>query len=312
MIKNKTNFAKKLLIMLVLVLGLNIATGALQVSASETKQISVTDMRGKEITLDGPVTEAVVLAPSDAEILFALGAGDVIVGRGRYVDYPAEEVEDIPALATGDDMNIEEIIALNPQIVITTKMGKTEDRFAQLEDAGIQVFITDASTIDEVYDSIELLGSLVDRQEEAEELIDDMQSTFDEYSQKAEEANQEDASIYYEISPLEFGLWTGGSNTFMEEIGQMLQLDNIFSEVDGWSEISEEQVLEKNPDYIISTTMPMEGSDPIEEILGRDGWDAITAIESGNVFQANSDEFTRPGPRLKDAIITLYNYVYGE
>ncbi|XJS10949.1 ABC transporter substrate-binding protein [Aerococcaceae bacterium WGS1372] len=310
--KIKFTIAKSLLVMLVMLFGVNLVSPSTQVLATATEEITVTDMVGKEVTLEGPATRLVVLAPSNAEILFALGTGDVIIGRGEYVDYPAEEVEDIPQLATGEDMNLEEIIALDPEIVISTTGTQTEDQLGQLEEVGIKVITIDASTIEEVYESIELLGKVVDREEEADDLIEEMQSTFDEYSQKADEASEEDFSVYYEISPLEFGLWTGGQNTFMDEIGQMLNLENIFSDVDGWAEISEEQVLDLNPDYIITTTMPMEGLDPVEEILGRNGWDAVSAVESKNVFQANSDEFTRPGPRLKDAIVTLYEFIYGE
>ncbi|UUX33340.1 ABC transporter substrate-binding protein [Fundicoccus culcitae] len=310
--KFKTISIKSLLVILVTLLGVNLLTTSIQVHATDTEEITITDMAGREIVLEGPATRIVVLQPSNAEILFSLGAGDVIIGRGEYVDYPTEEVEDIPQFATGENMNLEEIIALNPEVVITTTMNQSEDQMSQLEETGIKVITTDASTIEEVYDSIELLGLIVGYEEEANLLIEDMQNTFEEYSQKADEGNKENLSIYYEISPLEFGLWTGGQNTFMDEIGQMLNLENVFSEVDGWAEISEEQVLEKNPDYIITTTMPFEGSNPVEEILGRNGWDAISAIESGNVFQANSDEFTRPGPRLMDAIITLYEFVYGE
>lgn len=310
--KIKNTIVKSLLVMLVVVFGVNLASPSAQVLATATEGITVTDMVGQEITLDAPATRLVVLAPSNAEILFALGAGDVIIGRGEYVDYPAEEVEDIPQLATGENMNLEEIIALDPEAVISTTMNQTEEQMGQLEEAGIKVITIDASTIEEVYTSIELLGQIVGYEDEADDLIEDMQTTFDEYSQKADEASEEALSVYYEISPLEFGLWTGGQNTFMDEIGQMLNLENIFSDVDGWAEISEEQVLELNPDYIITTTMPMEGLDPVEEILGRNGWDAVSAVESENVFQANSDEFTRPGPRLKDAIITLYEFVYGE
>jgi len=294
---------------LVMVLGF---MAPIAVSGQNEEPITFTDMADRDITLDEPADEIVVLQPSNAEILYAIGAGDTIVGRGEYVDYPVEEVEDIPTVGTGENTNIEEIIALNPDIVITTTMGQAEDQLSQLEVAGITVIVTDASSIAEVYEAIELLGLIVGHNEEAEQVIMDMQTTFDEYTKMADESEIENASVYYEISPLEFGLWTGGKNTFMDEIGAMLNLENIFVDVEGWAEVSEEQVLERTPDYIITTTMPYDGMDPVEEILNRVGWDEVTAVKEGNVLQANSDEFTRPGPRLAEAVKTLYNFVHGE
>ena len=86
-------------------------------------------MTGHEITIDEPVTRIVVLQPSDAEILCALGAQDTIVGRGTYVDYP-ETILEVPVVASGSNTNIEEILALNPQVVVMTTMSQTEEQRA--------------------------------------------------------------------------------------------------------------------------------------------------------------------------------------
>lgn len=269
----------------------------------------VTDMMGREVRVDNTIERVAVLMPSDAEILYALDKGDLIVGRGTYVDYP-EAVLSAPTVATGDDLNLEEIMALDPQVVIMTTMGKNDNQLASMEEAGLSVYLTDAKTIDEVYTAIEHLGELVGAEENAEALIQEMKETFDKYTALA--AEQEEKTVYYEISPLEFGLWTGGSGSFMNEIGSMLNLKNIFSDVDGWGEISAEQVLERNPDYIITTSMYMgQGPTPEEEIMQREGWKDVQAVVDAHVYSANSDEFTRPGPRLINAIETLYTKIYG-
>ena len=81
----------------------------------------------------------------------------------------------------------------------------------------------------------------------------------------------------------------------------------------GWAEISEEQFLERNPDYIITITMYFgEGPTPVEEILAREGWQELRAVENLAVFNADSNSISRPGPRLKDAEEELYSFVYGE
>ena len=93
----------------------------------------------------------------------------------------------------------------------------------------------------------------------------------------------------------------------------MCGLTNVFSDVDGWAQVSEEQVLERNPDYIVTITMYYgEGPTPVEEIKSRKGWEDLTAIQQNTILNADSNEISRPGPRLMDAIQTLYTFVYGE
>jgi iron complex transport system substrate-binding protein len=99
----------------------------------------------------------------------------------------------------------------------------------------------------------------------------------------------------------------------MNEIADMLGLENTFSDISGWAEVSEEQVIERNPDIIVTTTMYFgEGPTPKEEILARTGWDDLTAIQDDMVYEADSNMITRPGPRLADAAEELYTFVYGE
>lgn len=277
-------------------------------SAAESSQeaaLTITDQTGKEITFEEPVEEIVAILPSEAEILFAIGAGDKIVARGEYVDYPAEEVADIPVVSSYDEANAEEIVALDPDVILLS-VGSDEDYVRQLEDAGIAVVQFDADSIEDVYSSIELMGQLVDRQEEAVNLIEEMKATFAEIEEKTQDGDPQ--SVYYEISPLAYGLWTAGDGTFMNEIGNLMNLENLFADVDEWAEISEEQVIERAPEWIITTTSE-EGA--VEEIMNRTGWDQIPAVQKGQVIEAEDSEFTRPGPRLMDAAQRLYDLVYG-
>ena len=137
-----------------------------------------------------------------------------------------------------------------------------------------------------------------------------MQATFDEIAAKSENTGK---TVYFEVSPLEWGLWTAGSQTFMDELAAMCGLTNAFADVEGWAPISEEQVLERNPDYIVTISMYYgEGPTPVEEIMGRAGWQSLTAVQAGSVYNADSNAISRPGPRLKDAAIELFDFVNGE
>ena len=270
--------------------------------------LTVTDMKGREITLDAPASRIVAITASDVEIIYALGAGDLLVGRGEYCDWPAE-VLDKPVVKSGAETNLEEILALEPDVVIMATMAQTEDQVKALEDAGVKVIVSDAQNLEGVYTAITLIGDVVGKADEAAAIVKEMQDTFEEIRAKAENTGK---TVYFEISPLQWGLWAAGKGTFMDELAEICGLTNAFADVDGWAAISEEQVLERDPDYIVTITMYYgEGPTPVEEIKSRAGWDALKAVQNDAILNADSNEISRPGPRLQDAAETLFNFVYG-
>jgi iron complex transport system substrate-binding protein len=276
------------------------------VSMAEGSAITVTDMFGREVTLEEPATRIVVMQPSDCEILYAIGCGDAIVGRGQYVDYPAS-VQEVPVVQSGAETNVEEILALEPQVVLMNSMSQSEEQVKQLEDNGVKVVVSSTSNIESVYTAITLIGKLMGKDAEAEAVIADMQATFDEI--KAKSAGF-DKSVYFEISPLQWGLYSAGSSSYMNELAEICGLKNIFDDQeDAWLSVSEEQVIERNPDFIVLITGM--GSEGVDEVLSREGWGDITAIKNQKVFNDDDSCMARPSPRLKDAAIELYNFVNG-
>jgi len=272
--------------------------------------VTITDMTGREISLDEPATRIVALSAADCEVLYAIGGGDALVGRGEYCDYPAE-VLDVPSVQSGYDTNIEQIIALEPQVLLMSTMAQTEEQIAALEAAGIRVVVSDAQDIEGVYTSIDMIGKLMGKEENAQAVIDGMKATFADLQEKAQGDGSE--TIYFEVSPLEYGLWTAGTGTFMNEITEMLGLKNAFDDVEGWAAISEEQVIERDPDYIVTITMYFgEGPTPIEEIMGRPGWENIKAVKNEAILNLVDNELSRPAPRLADGAQMLYDFIYGE
>jgi len=278
--------------------------------ATAAEPLVLTDMMGREVTIPAVVERVVVITAADCEILYAIGAGDLVVGRGEYCNYPAE-VLDIAAVQSGTETNLEQIIALQPQLVLTSAMDQDEDQIKSLMDAGIAVVTSDADSIWQTYESIEMIGKAVHHTDEAAALIQSMKDGFAAVSNVVPEG--ETKTVYFEVSPLEWGLWTAGKGTFMDEIAAMLGLENIFADVDGWQQVSEEQVLSRNPDYIVTISMYYgEGPTPVEEIMGREGWQSISAIANGNVLNVDSDSLSRPAPRLVEAASELADFVTGK
>ncbi len=275
---------------------------------SENAAVTVQDMYGREITLDEPAVRVVALQPSDCEILCALGCEEALVGVGQYCDYPAS-ILGLPVVQSGAETNIEEILALNPQVVFMNDMSQSEEQVAQLEENGVKVVVSKAADIEGVYYAIRMMGQLMGKADAAEAVIADMQGTFDEIKEKSA---SEGKTVYFEVSPLQWGLWTAGNGTFMDELAGICGLTNAFSDVNDWAAISEEQVLARDPDYIVTISMYYgEGPTPVEEIMGREGWQDLKAVKNGQVFNAESNAISRPGPRLKDAAIELFNFING-
>lgn len=286
------------------------AATALPAGASAgNNPVTITDMAGREITLAEPATRVVALTAADCEILYALGAGDLLVGRGEYCDYPAAVLE-VPSVQSGYETNLEQILALEPQVLLMAMMAQPEEHVAALEAAGVRVVVSDAQDIPGVYTAIEMIGALLGRETEAAGMIDSMKAAFSEFGEGA--GGDGEKTVYFEVSPLEYGLWTAGADTFMNEIAELLGLRNAFADVSGWAEISEEQVLERNPDYIVTISMYFgEGPTPVEEILGRAGWQNVTAVKNGAILHLENNELSRPSYRLVDGARALYQFVYG-
>lgn len=269
-------------------------------------EIVLTDMMGNEVKLAAPAKSVAVLTAADCEIVYALGAGDSVVARGEYCDYP-EEVLSVQSVKSGSETNIEEIVALKPELLIAGGMDQDPAVLDKIREAGIPVLVTYAQTIDGTYEAISLIGKALGKDSEAEKLVSDMKASFDAI--KKDMPADGAKTVYFEVSPLEYGLWTAGNNTFMNELCEMLGVKNAFADVEGWAEISQEQVIERNPDYIVTITMYYgEGPKPEEEIASRDGWQDITAVKEGKILNADSNQISRPGPRLCDAAKELAEF----
>jgi len=293
-----------LFLVLLMMLGMSTAM-------AENTPVIVADMQGREIVLTDPVTRIVAITPADCEILCALGCEEALIGCGQYCDYPPSVLE-LPVVQSGMDINVEEILALDPQVVLMAGMEGLDAQVAQLENNGVQVVISDADNIADVYTAVRMIGAIMRKDVEAEALVAQMQTVFEEIARlsNVNAAEQgEKKTIYFEVMPLEWGLWTAGADTFMDEMARMCGMENAFADVSGWQAISEEQVLLRDPDYIVLITGL--GETAVDEVKGRVGWGELTAVKNDRVYNADSFTMTRPAPRLQEAVIDLYEFLYG-
>ncbi|KPN95854.1 ABC transporter substrate-binding protein [Lysinibacillus sp. ZYM-1] len=275
----------------------------------QTEQTSykVTDDRGVEIEFNEVPKTVVSLQPSNTEILFALGVGDKIVGATEYDTYP-EAAKKIERVSDTMNFNSERILALKPDVVIAYTIGD-KDALKPLEDAGIKVFvIQSAATFDDVYGDIEQIAAVMDVKDKGNALNEEIKEKIADVQTKVKEVKAP-KNVYLEIAPKP-QIFTAGSGTFQQEILNAANVKNVFDDLDGWEQVSEEDVITKNPDVILTTDNYTEN--PIGEILARDGWNTVTAIQNKAVQSLDTDISNRPGPRIGEAVELVAKAVYPE
>jgi iron complex transport system substrate-binding protein len=273
-------------------------------------KVIVKDSRGVELTFDKIPEKVVSIMPSNTEILYALGLGSKIIGVSEYCNYP-EDTANKQKIPTGQNLNIESLIALKPDTIFIGKMSVMDDQIKQMEDAGIKIVVTEANNLSQTYEVMELIGTVMGKEGEAADLVDGMKKGFEEIKKSVE--GKTPVSVYVEVSPLQYGLWSCGKNTFIQELIDIVGATNIFSDIEGWASVSEEQVLQRNPAIILTTSSPLTGiEDPVGEINSRANWNNIDAVKNNKVLMLDGDMITRPGPRLLNAAMELVKAVYPE
>lgn len=272
---------------------------------TELKNYKVKDDRGKEITFKEVPKKLISLAPSNTEILFALGTGDKIVGATDNDNYPekAKKIERVSAMMKYDT---EKMIALKPDVVIAHTFVD-QNAIKQLEDAGLKVFVINSATsFKDVYSDIEQIAMVMGVKEKGDQLVKEIKDKIASVEGKVKDAKEKPA-VYFEISPRP-EIYTAGSDTFQQEIMNAAGIDNVFKDQKGWVKISEEEVIKRNP-KVITTTVNY-GDDPIKEIPTRKGWDQIAAVKDKKVFYLDADVMSRPGPRIGEAVELIAKTVY--
>jgi iron complex transport system substrate-binding protein len=289
---------------------------------SETKQneekaeqgfpVTVKDARSKEVTLESKPERIVSLTPSNTEILFALGLNDEIVGVSSNDNYPKEALE---KEKVGDmNVNVEKVVSLQPDIVFADAMamGSSPDAFKQLEDAGVKVFVVeDATSFEQVYNSIITIGTLTGKQIEAEKVVKDMKAEVAAIKEKASKIDEKDRKLVWIEVQGEPQLYTTGKGTFMDEMLTIIGAKNAAGNEKGWVMMSEEKAVQLNPDVII-TTYGYYDKEAVQKILKRPAWQNVTAVKERKVFDVDSDKVSRPGPRLTEGLQELAKAVYPE
>ncbi len=265
--------------------------------------LNFTDGLGRAIKLDGPAQRVLSMAPSNTEILFAIGAGSQVVGRDSLSDYPeaAKTVTDIGS--TFEALDTESIVSLKPDLVLAAEIN-TPEQVKQLEDLGLTVYyLKNPVTLEEMYDNLAIVAQLTGHEDEAAALTESLMARVAAVDEKIAPLSSR-PGVFYELDATDPAKpYTAGKGTFITLLIDRAGGYNIASDIDGYPQFSLEQVVTADPAFIILGDARY-GVSP-ESIAQRPGWENLSAVKNGNVVPFNDDLASRPGPRLVDALEEL-------
>ena len=244
------------------------------------------------------VTRFISLAPNLTEIIYGIGAGDGLVGRTTYCNYPAEaqQVE-----AVGDTLkpSIERIIALRPQIVFVSTASQLEAFTSELENHHIAVYVTDAHDLDGVFRSIERLADLLGKRPQAEVMLLQLKARVSAVSEKVK--SQPPVRVFYQVS--DEPLYTIGRDAFITDLIKRAGGISVTADVPGaWPRYSAESALAARPDAVV---LPTGGSMGNANSKPASALNNSPAVLNGRVYKINDDHLSRPGPRSVDGLEEL-------
>lgn len=270
--------------------------------------IEITDQLGRGVRLNKVPQRIISIAPSNTEILFALGLGDRVVGVDQYSDYPAE-AKTKASVGGYSKPSIEKIVALYPDLILAASIHQAEV-IPVLEKLGFTVVALDPRTVDEVLESITLVAKITGKQSEATQVVTGLSDRIKTVTDKTVNlAAATKPRVFYVVwyDPL----MSSGNGTFQADLIQKAGGNNIAQGLSGWTTISLEAVITANPEVMIAGDMS-EGGANFQFIKTEPRLASTAARKNGLVFTVNSDVASRPGPRIVDALEEFAKFIHPE
>ncbi len=272
--------------------------------------IEVTDQLGRVVKLERIPERIISLAPSNTEMLFALGLAGRVVGVTDYCNYPPE-AEEKPSVGGFSTPDLERIIAFSPDLLLAASIHE-KDIIPELEKRGLAVLALTPETLGEVIESINLIGEAAGKEKEASNLVTSLEARMEAVTDKT-------ASLPYTERPKVLfvtwhdPLWTVGSETLVNELIEKAGGVNLARELSGHQVINLEVVVEGNPDVIIAITGHGDAKDiPFEWAQTESRLKETSARQGGRIYQIDADTATRPGPRIVDGLEKFAEFINPE
>jgi iron complex transport system substrate-binding protein len=279
--------------------------------------ITLVDDEGYVTNLTSVPQRIISLAPSNTQIVFAIGAGDKVVGVTDYDHYPynftawiaAGNMTSVGGFSTP---NKEVIASLHPDLILATIINDPD--VVTLRSLGYKVLILNPNNVTGVLQDISLVGRATDTDKNATAVINNINNEISTINAKIAAANETKPLVYYEVwnDPL----MSAGSTSFINDVIAKAGGQNIFeNETQQYPTVSSETIVQKNPDVILlPTDMANPGEAPfygsVDQVKARPGWNSINAVKNNRVVVVDGDLFAEAGPRIGDQIAAAAKAFY--
>ncbi|MFB9277759.1 ABC transporter substrate-binding protein [Cohnella cellulosilytica] len=265
--------------------------------------LALKDSTGTDVVFEQAPERVVTIAPSETEVMFAIGAGAKVVAVDNYSDYP----EEAQALEKVGDMNtnLEALLAAKPDVVLAHS-GMQANVIEELRKLDVKVFASDPKTLQQVMEKIGTVGQIMNAQEGAAQVV----ATMNDELKRVTDALQGVAAkkVYMEFSPG----WTVGSGEYMDEVLTLAGGDNVSKANSGWFEVDPEAVIQANPEVILYAVNPNFDLGIPQAIKERPGFDAIDAVKNDRMFAVDDNSISRVGPRLTKVLYDMAKAIHPE
>lgn len=256
-----------------------------------------------------PYHRIVSLMPSNTEILYELELGNRIVGVSTVDDYP-KSVKKGKKQFDAMNLNKEALLKAKPDLILAHESQKSSSGkvLDALKKEGVKVvYVKDAQSLKETYETFKSIGKLTHREKQANQLVKETKDNVDKVVQSIPKHHKQ-PKVFMEVSS-QPEIYTAGKHTFFDDMLKQLDAKNSFEDIDGWKSVSKESIVKHNPDILIST----EGKSQAEYekiIAKRGGFDKTNAVKHHRITTVNGDEISRPGPRIDDGLKELRDAIY--
>ena len=267
--------------------------------------LTVPSLDGRSLTLTRAPERIVSLSPGHTEILFAIGAGEKLVGADRFSDFP-EAAKALPKIDYSNP-NLEALVALRPDLVIAS--GRQRMLLPAFEQAGLKVLLVEEpGSVAGVLERIRLLGQVTDHVPQAEDLAARLQERVTAVTEKVKEITA-GPRVYHEIDPK---LYSAAPNSFIGNLYVLLKAQNIAqSGTSPFPQLTAEAIIQADPEVILLGDGRLPGGAP-DEVKRRAGWGVISAVKSNRVYPVEDNLVSRPGPRVVDGLEQVARLLYPE
>ncbi len=272
----------------------------------------LTDGLDRPVEFEKPAQKIVSIAPSNTEIVFAIGAGAQLVGRDEFSDYP-EAAKSLPSVGGGfGALDTETLIALQPDLVLASELTPPE-QVAALEKLGLKVYLlANPLDLEGMLENLRLVGQITGKQAEAQALLDQLASRIKDVDEKLAQATEKPLVFYQLDSTDPNAPWTAGAGSFIDTLINRAGGLNLGGKLkDAYAQISIEQLLVEQPAVILVGDYTW-GGVTAEAVLARDSWSGIEAIKNQQVFIFDDNLISRPGPRMVDGLESMARLLHPE